>query len=137
MTSSAPSPEYFGVDRVTGRGFRSVVTITRPSDTTAYTAGDVVGDTGGSAIIALASIGPASGYVIVQSASLVFSDSSVPSGMTSFRLHFHSASPTAIADADAARLLGVKPATIFYWRKGKQKKPDHINLIFPNQALTQ
>lgn len=39
--------------------------------------------------------------------------------------------------ADAARLLGVKPATIFYWRKGKQKKPDHINLIFPNQALTQ
>ena len=98
MTSSAPSPEYFGVDRVTGRGFCSVVTITRPSNTTAYTAGDVVGDTGGSAIIALASIGPASGYVIVQSASLIFSDSSVPSGMTSFRLHFHSASPTAIAD---------------------------------------
>lgn len=98
MTSSAPSPEYFGVDRVTGRGFRTVVTITRPSDTTAYTAGDVVGDTGGSAIIALPSIGPASGYVIVQSASLIFSDSAVPSGMTSFRLHFHSASPAAIAD---------------------------------------
>lgn len=39
--------------------------------------------------------------------------------------------------ADAARLLGVKPATVFYWRKGKQKKPDHINLIFPDQTLTQ
>ena len=36
---------------VDSKAYRSVVTITRPSNTTAYTAGDVVGDTSGSAII--------------------------------------------------------------------------------------
>jgi hypothetical protein len=38
---------------VDGKAYRSTATITRPSNTTAYTAGDVVGDTGGSAIISL------------------------------------------------------------------------------------
>lgn len=83
---------------VGGKAYRSVVTITRPSNTTAYTAGDVIGDTGGSAIINLTSAGPNGGYVIIQSVSLVFSDSAVPSGMSGFRLHLYSASPTAIAD---------------------------------------
>ena len=83
---------------VDGKSYRTAVTITRPSNTTAYTAGDVVGDTSGSAIITLSSIGPSGGYVLIQSVSLVFSDASVPSGMGSFRLHFYSASPTAIAD---------------------------------------
>jgi len=83
---------------VDGKAYRAAVTITRPSNTTAYTAGDVVGDTGGSAIITLSSIGPSAGHVIIQSVSLLFSDSSVPSGMASFRVHFYSASPTAIAD---------------------------------------
>ena len=36
--------------------------------------------------------------MIIQSISLVFSDSTVPSGMGAFRLHLYSASPTAIAD---------------------------------------
>jgi hypothetical protein len=83
---------------VDGKAYRSAVTITRPSNTTAYTAGDVIGDTGGSAIISLTNIGPSGGFVLVQSVSLIFSDTSVPSGMGSFRLHFYSASPTAIAD---------------------------------------
>ena len=83
---------------VDGKAYRSVVTITRPSNTTAYTAGDVVGDTSGSATITLSNIGPSGGYVLVQSVSLVFSDSTVISGMGSYRLHFYSASPTAIAD---------------------------------------
>jgi hypothetical protein len=38
------------------------------------------------------------GFVIIQSISLVFSDSVVPSGMGAFRVHLYSASPTAIAD---------------------------------------
>lgn len=83
---------------VAGTAFRSVVTVTRPSNTTTYTAGDVVGDTGGSAIITLSSIGPSGGYVLVQSVSLIFSDTAVISGMAAFRLHFYSVSPTAIAD---------------------------------------
>ena len=83
---------------VDGKAYRSTTIITRPSNTTAYTAGDVVGDTGGSAIIALSSIGPSGGYVLIQSVSLIFSDTAVISGMGSFRLHLYSASPTAIAD---------------------------------------
>ncbi len=90
---------------VTGAAFRSIVTITRPSNTTAYTAGDVVGDTGGSAIISLTAAGPTAGFVIIQSVSLMFSDSAVPSGMGAFRLHLYSASPTAIADNAAFDLL--------------------------------
>ena len=83
---------------VDGKAYRSTVTVTRPSNTTAYTAGDVVGGTGGSAIITLSNIGPSGGYVLIQSVSLVFSDTSVPSGMGAFRLHLYSATPNAIAD---------------------------------------
>lgn len=90
---------------VNGKAYRAAVTITRPSNTTAYAAGDVVGDTGGSAIITLSSIGPTAGHVIIQSVSLVFSDASVPSGMGGFRVHFYSASPTAIGDNAAFDLV--------------------------------
>lgn len=90
---------------VDGKAYRTTVTITRPSNATAYTAGDVVGDTGGSAIISLTAAGPTAGFVIIQSISLVFSDSTVPSGMGAFRLHLYSASPTAIADNAAFDLL--------------------------------
>jgi hypothetical protein len=83
---------------VDGKAYRSTVAITRPSNTTAYTAGDVVGDTGGSAILTLSSIGPSGGYILIQSAALIFSDSTVPSGMGAFRIHLFSSSSTAIAD---------------------------------------
>jgi hypothetical protein len=83
---------------IVSAGFRTTVTITRPSNATAYTAGDVVGDTGGSAILTFSNMGPNSGYALIQSAALIFSDSAVPSGMGSFRVHLYSASPTAIAD---------------------------------------
>ena len=95
---------------VTGGAYRSTATITRPSNTTAYTAGDVVGDTGGSAIVSLTSAGPSAGFVIIQSVSLVFSDSAV-GGMGAFRLHLYSASPTAIADNAAFDLLSGERAT--------------------------
>lgn len=83
---------------VDGKAYRTTATITRPSNTTLYTAGDVVGDTSGSAIITLTNAGPSGGFVLLQSASLVFSDSVVPAGMAAFRIHFYSAAPTAIAD---------------------------------------
>jgi hypothetical protein len=83
---------------VDGKAYRSTVTITRPSNTTAYTAGDVVGSTGGSAILTLSGIAPSGGFVLIQSAALIFSDSTVPAGMGAFRIHFYNASPTAIAD---------------------------------------
>ena len=101
-------PETQGV---AGKAYRTTATITRPSNTTAYTAGDVVGDTNGSAIISLSAAGPSAGFVIIQSVSLVFSDSAVPSGMGAFRLHLYSASPTAIADNAAFDLLSGDRAT--------------------------
>jgi hypothetical protein len=99
-TTSSPVPVADSGSSLTvdGKAYRAAVTITRPSNTTAYTAGDVVGDTGGSAIITLPSIGPSGGFVLIQSLSLVLSDSTVPSGMGAFRVHLYSASPTAIAD---------------------------------------
>ena len=98
--SGNPVPVSDGASSLTvdGKAYHSTVTITRPNNTTAYTAGDVVGDTGGSAILTLANVGPNGGYVLIQSAALIFSDSSVPSGMGAFRVHLYNASPTAIAD---------------------------------------
>ena len=96
---------------VAGGAYRATATITRPSNTTAYTAGDVVGDTGGSAIISLTAAGPSAGFVIIQNISMVFSDSTVPSGMGAFRIHMYSASPTAIADNAAFDLLSGDRAT--------------------------
>ena len=96
---------------VAGGAYRSTATIARPSNTTAYTAGDVVGDTGGSAIITLPSIGPSGGFVLIQSLSLVLSDSTVPSGMGAFRVHLYSVSPTAIADNAPFDLVSAERAT--------------------------
>lgn len=91
---------------VDARAYRAAVDITRPANTTAYTAGDVIGTgSGDDAIITLASIGPSGGFVVVQSIELVLGISAVPSGMTSFRLHFYSAKPTAIADNAAFDVL--------------------------------
>ena len=90
---------------VDGKAYRSTVTFNRPSNTTAYTAGDVVGATGGSAIHTLTTAGPSGGYILLQSISMVTHDTSVPAGMASFRIHFYNASPTAIADNAAFDLL--------------------------------
>jgi hypothetical protein len=109
--SSVSVADAGGSLTVDGKAYRSTATITRPSNTTAYAAGDVVGDTGGSAIISLTSAGPSAGFVIIQSISLVFSDSTVPAGMGAFRLHLYSASPTAITDNAVFDLVSGERAT--------------------------
>ena len=87
---------------VDGKAYRSSISFTRPSNTTQYAAGDVLGTTG-SALFSLV-VGPASGetipgaIVIIQSVELVFGDSVVPSGMGAFRVHFYTAAPTSIVD---------------------------------------
>lgn len=83
---------------VDGRAYRAMATITRPNNATPYTAGDVVGDANGSAIMTLSGVGPSGGFVLLQSAATVFSDSVVPAGMGAFRAHFYRTSPTATAD---------------------------------------
>lgn len=94
------------VQSVQGFGYRSSNTFTRPSDTTAYTAGDAIGDTGGSAILTLANIGPAGGHVFITDVSLEIDVAAIPAGMTTFRLHLYDASPAAIADNAVWDLAG-------------------------------
>lgn len=83
----------------------SSVSITRPADTTAYAAGDVVSNsTSAPTVLEFASIGPSGGRVVLQSASLRIDVAAVPSGMSSFRLHLYTSSPTAINDNAAFNL---------------------------------
>ena len=106
-TTSSPVPvaDSNGSLTVDGKAYRSTVTFVRPSNATAYTAGDVIGATAGSAIHTLTTAGPSGGYVLIQSVAMVTHDTSVPAGMSSFRIHFYNASPTAIADNAAFDLL--------------------------------
>ena len=98
---------------VANRSASPVVTFTRPANTTAYTAGDVIGSTDTANHTAPA-IGAPGSLIQIQSASLVINNTSVPSGMTTFRLHIWDAAPTAIADnaafsaaaADRAKYCG-------------------------------
>lgn len=76
--------------------FKSQPTVTRPANTTPYNAGDVVGGA-----IEFPEIPKGIGLV-VTSAHLRIDVGSIPSGMTSFRLHLYSVTPpSAIADNSA------------------------------------
>jgi hypothetical protein len=75
-------------------GYRAQVTVTRPANTTPYTAGDVVGGA-----ITFPSMGPSAGHVLLTSCDLRVDIAAIPSGMTSFRLYLYSATPpSALAD---------------------------------------
>lgn len=80
-----------------GRGYCSQVTVTRPANTTAYAAGDVVGAT--AAAITFPDIGRDFDVVTITDADLRIDVTSVPAGMTSFRLHLYNVTPpSALAD---------------------------------------
>lgn len=76
-------------------GVSSSVSVTRPNDTTAYIAGDVVGGV-------IEFVGMGSGYnsrLLLTSTQLRWDVSSIPAGATSFTLQLYSASPpSALAD---------------------------------------
>lgn len=77
--------------------------ITRPDNTTAYDAGDVVGGT--SSILTFSSVLPTKGVgFIILSAYLKIPINAVPTGMDKFMLHLYNASPTNIADGSAFNL---------------------------------
>ena len=98
-----PVSDAGGSLTVDSKAYRSIVSFVRPGDTTGYTAGDVVGPSG-SAIHTLSGVGPSGGFVLVQSVSMFINNTSVPSGMGAFRLHFYSSSPSGIADNAAFTL---------------------------------
>lgn len=88
-------------------------TITRPADTTAYAAGDVVSTTAGE-ILDFASVGAAGDLIVILGSRLRVDVAAVPAGCVGYRLHLYNAAPAAIADnaaydlpeTDRAKYLG-------------------------------
>ena len=83
----------------------ATVTLTRPSNTTTYTAGDVIGaaDTttaanAGSANLTFPRVGSGGGAIRIDSVDLFINNTTVPIGMDAFRLHLYSIPPTPILD---------------------------------------
>jgi hypothetical protein len=76
----------------------NTVIITRPANVTAYTAGDVIGDVNGSAILEFKNMGEAGREIIITSVEVEADVAAIPAGMTFFNVRLYNASPTAIAD---------------------------------------
>ena len=76
-----------------GKGYTAQTTVTRPANTTAYAAGDVVGAT--AAAITFADIGATFGHIVITDADLRIDVTALPSGMTTFRLHLYDATPAS------------------------------------------
>ena len=90
---------------VTATGFESSSSQTRPADTTAYIAGDVVG-TDAATNLTFANIGSVTGGCFeILRVWLRIDVNAVPSGMSTFKLHLFNAAPTAITDNLAFNLI--------------------------------
>lgn len=86
----------------TGR-FSDALTITRPNDTAAYIAGDVIGAaTGSTAAVEFTPIGVADRVVEITNSTFTIGATSVPAGMTSFTLHLYSITPPSAKGDNAA-----------------------------------
>lgn len=72
-------------------------TLTRPNDTIAYSAGDVIG-TATSSIIEFQNVGPAGSKIRIDEFMMLIETNAVPSGMSGFKFHLYNAAPTTIAD---------------------------------------
>lgn len=84
----------------TSAGHSYTVTITRPATTPTYTAGQLIGDTNGSAIFAFTNMAKTGGgEVMITSMELEVDVATVPTGMAGFTVRLFNASPTAVADA--------------------------------------
>lgn len=89
--------------QLTGSLVKQSDTITRPANTTAYAAGDVVGESP-AANLSFTSVQDAGNGFVVLGARIRIDVNAIPSGMTGFRLHLYDAAPTAIADNAAYNL---------------------------------
>lgn len=117
ITPVGPASPLNVTTPTTGTG--AAVSHTRPNDTAAYTAGDVIGatDTSTAAAFTFANVaGAAGGDVLITSLSLEIDITSVPSGMTTFNLHLYNVTPPSayvdnaawdLASGDRASYLGL------------------------------
>jgi hypothetical protein len=85
-------------------GIGGTGTITRPTNTNTYTAGDVIGTAATSTMtVSLSPVEKGSHYIIMG-ISLRIDLNAVPASMGGFNLHLFSAAPTAIVDEDPFNL---------------------------------
>lgn len=99
-----------------GIGYSSSASQTRPSDTNAYAALDVIADsTSAPTVLTFANIAPAGGgKILIDRLTYEIDVAAIPSGMIGHRLHLYSTAPTAINDnaaydlpaGDRAKYLG-------------------------------
>ncbi len=86
-----------------GNAYSASVSLTRTADTNAYTANDVVGAATDSTAALTFNIGrQGGGAVVITTVSLQVDASSVPSGMTSFRLYLYNTTPASALGDNAA-----------------------------------
>jgi hypothetical protein len=82
-------------------GHTASVTWTRPNNTTAYAAGDAIGDMGGSAILTFQNIGRAGANILITAAELYIYLTALTAGMDTFSLELFNEQPDSFADNDA------------------------------------
>lgn len=89
VSNASPMP----INQVSA-GYDVAASFSRPADTAAYSAGDVVGG-----VLRFQNVGPAGGSVVVTSFQLEIDRAGVPAGMTGYRLHLYNVTPpSALAD---------------------------------------
>lgn len=88
---------------VKSNAYSASISITRPNDTNAYTANDVVGAaTGSTAAVEFTSIGPSAGRIMITSASYEGDASAIISGEANYRLHLYNVTPPSALGDNAA-----------------------------------
>lgn len=121
-TPGGVSQQSVPVSLVNQHGASGSVTVTRPANVTAYTAGDMIGQAdvatpanAGDAILKFSDLGNPGGTVKIVGADLQVQLAAVPAGMGAFTLHLYDAAPDAKLDNgvwafasanDRARYLG-------------------------------
>jgi hypothetical protein len=93
------------MDRTFPQGYGGIpVTLTRPADTAAYTAGDVLGAaTGSTAALTFINMGPAGGgEILITSVSLEIDRAAAISGETSYTLELYYLTPPSALGDNAA-----------------------------------
>lgn len=93
----AASSAAIGQVSIATRAYDVSATITRPANTTAYTAGDVLGGA-----ISIPAIGPSAGSIVITGVQLEADITAVPAGQTTWELYLYNVTPpSAVADNGA------------------------------------
>lgn len=107
--------------------FTSRATVTRPADTSAYTALDVIGEsTANSGAIEFKNISPLCCPIYITSLNLRIDASAIPAGMANFLLYLYEISPASkLADNAAFSLVAADRSTYL----GKIRIPTPVDEV--------